>query len=73
MKEAAQGWGLTSPAFAAASVEIAGNFGNVLVDIDNARCRLANALLSVASADSLDAEVLKGAALQRMAPHSRSN
>jgi hypothetical protein len=69
MKQAATGWGLASLAFAAASVKIAGNFGNVPVD-DDVRCRLANALPSVASADSLDAEVLKGAALQRMALHS---
>jgi hypothetical protein len=54
-------------AFDAAWVEIAGNFGNVPVDIDKARYRLANALLSVASEDSRDAEVLKRAALERIA------
>jgi arginase family enzyme len=53
-------------AFDAAWVEIAGNFGNVPADIDNARYRLANALLSVASEDSRDAEVLKRAALERI-------
>jgi hypothetical protein len=54
-------------AFDAAWAEIAGNFGDVPVDIDNARYRLANALLSLASEDSRDVEVLKRAALQRMA------
>jgi len=53
-------------AFNAAWVEIAGNFGNVPADIDNARYRLANALLSVASEDSRDAEELKRAALERI-------
>ena len=54
-------------AFDEAWVEIAGNFGNDPVDIDNARYRLANALLSVASEDSRDVDVLKQAALQIMA------
>ena len=54
-------------AFEEAWAEIAGNFGDVPVDIDNARYRLANALLSLASEDSRDVEVLKRAALQRMA------
>jgi hypothetical protein len=54
-------------AFDAAWAEIAGNFGDVPVDIYNARYRLANALLSLASEDSRDVEVLKRAALQRMA------
>ena len=54
-------------AFDAAWAEIEGNFGNVPVDVDNARYRLANALLSVASEDSRDVQVLKRAALQRMA------
>ena len=54
-------------AFDAAWAEIGGNFGNVPVDIDNARFRLANAVLSIASEDSRDVEVLKRAALQRMA------
>jgi hypothetical protein len=54
-------------AFDAAWVEIAGNFGNVPVDIDKARYQLANALLSVASEDSRDVEVLKRAALERVA------
>ena len=54
-------------AFDAAWVEIAGNFGNDPVDIDNARYRLANALISVASEDSRDVEVLKRGALEEMA------
>jgi hypothetical protein len=54
-------------AFDAAWAEIARNFGDVPVDIDNARYRLATALLSVASEESRDVEVLKRAALQRMA------
>jgi hypothetical protein len=54
-------------AFDEAWVEIAGNFGNVPVDLDNARYRLATALLSVASEDSRDVDVLKQAALQIMA------
>jgi hypothetical protein len=54
-------------AFDAAWAEIAGNFGNVPVDIDNARYRLANALLSAASGGSRDVEVLKRVALERMA------
>jgi hypothetical protein len=54
-------------AFDGAWAEIAHHFGNVPVDIDNARFRLANAILSVADEDSRDVEVLKRAALQRMA------
>lgn len=54
-------------AFDAAWIEIAGNFGNVPVDIDKARYRLATWLLSVAREDSRDAEVLKRAALVEMA------
>jgi len=54
-------------AFDAAWAEIAGNFGEDAQDIDNARYKLANALLSIASEDSRDVEVLKTAALQRMA------
>jgi hypothetical protein len=54
-------------AFDEAWIEIAGNFGNVPVDLDNARFRLATALLSVASEDSRDVDVLKQAALQIMA------
>ena len=54
-------------AFDAAWATIAGNFGNDPGDAEKARLRLANALLSIASEDSRDVEVLKRAALQRMA------
>src|SRR5262245_37854676 len=53
-------------AFDAAWAQIAGNFGNVPIDIDKARYRLASALLSVASEDSRDVEILKGTALKAM-------
>ena len=59
-------------AFDEAWAEIAGNFGNVPIDIDNARFRLANALLSIACEDSRDVGVLRRAALQRMALDYRS-
>jgi hypothetical protein len=58
-------------AFDAAWAEIAGNFGNDPGDIDDALYRLANALLSVASEDSRDVEVLKRAALKQMALDDR--
>jgi hypothetical protein len=54
-------------AFEQAWLEIAGNFGGDPGDIEQARYRLATALLSVASEDSRDVEILKQAALQRMA------
>jgi hypothetical protein len=54
-------------AFDAAWAEISGNFGDDPVDVERARMRLANALLSIANEDSRDVEVLKRAALQRMA------
>jgi len=54
-------------AFDAAWSEIAGNFGDDPADVEKARLRLANALLSIADEDSRDVEVLKRAALQRMA------
>jgi hypothetical protein len=59
-------------AFDAAWAEIAPNFGNDPLEIDNARYKLANAMLSVASEDSRDVEVLKTAALQAMALDYRS-
>jgi hypothetical protein len=46
---------------------IAGNFGDEPLDIERARLKLAKALLSVASEDSRNVEVLKKAALQIMA------
>jgi hypothetical protein len=54
-------------AFDQAWQEIAVNFGNDPFDIERARLRLANALLSIADEDSRDVAVLKRAALQRMA------
>ena len=54
-------------AFDQAWKEIAGNFGNDPFDIERARLRLANAVLSIADDDSRDVTVLKRAALQRMA------
>ena len=54
-------------AFDAAWADIAGNFGQDLIDMEKGRLRLANALLSIASEDSRDVAVLKRAALQRMA------
>jgi hypothetical protein len=54
-------------AFDEAWTDIAGNFGHDAGDIERARLRLANALLSIASEDSRDAATLKRAALQRMA------
>jgi hypothetical protein len=54
-------------AFDEAWVEIAGNFGNDQTEIETARYSLATALLSIASEDSRDVQVLKTAALQRMA------
>jgi hypothetical protein len=46
---------------------IEGNFGGDASDVEKARLRLANALLSVANEDSRDVEVLKRAALEAMA------
>ena len=54
-------------AFDEAWANIAGNFGDDPSDIERARPKLATALLSVASEDSRDVEVLKKAALQVMA------
>jgi len=54
-------------AFDAAWQEIAGNFGSDPHDIETARMKLANAVLSIADEDTRNVEVLKRAALQRMA------
>ena len=54
-------------AFDAAWATISANFGSDAVDAEKARLRLAEALLSIASEDSRNVEVLKRAALQRMA------
>ena len=53
-------------AFDEAWQRIAGNFGNDPQDIERARLRLANALLSVTAEDSRDVEALKRGALQAM-------
>ena len=54
-------------AFDQAWKDISGNFGNDPFDIERARLRLANAVLSIAYEDNRDVAVLKRAALQRMA------
>jgi len=54
-------------AFDQAWAQIAGNFGNDPSDIERARLRLANAMLSVASEDSREVAVLVRAALEAMA------
>jgi hypothetical protein len=54
-------------AFDQAWQEIAGNIGSDPQDIEAARIRLANAVLSIADEDSRDVEVLKRAALLRLA------
>jgi hypothetical protein len=58
-------------AFDEAWLEIAGNFGTDPLQIEAARLRLAEAVLSVAHEDSRDAATLKRAALQRMALDDR--
>jgi len=54
-------------AFDAAWAEVAQNFGSDAKDVERARLRLAKAMLSIAHEDSRDVEVLKRAALERMA------
>jgi len=54
-------------AFDQARTEIAGNFGNSPVEIEGARLRLAEAILSVTTEDSTDVAALKAGALQAMA------
>jgi hypothetical protein len=56
-----------SEAFEAAWSEIAPRFGDDPAEIENARLKLANALLSIADDESRDVPVLKRSALQRMA------
>jgi hypothetical protein len=60
-------------AFDDAWLEIAGNFGTDPLEIEAARLRLAEAVLTVAHEDSRDFETLKRAALQRMALDYRDN
>jgi hypothetical protein len=54
-------------AFDKAWEEIAGNFGDDPQGVEKARLRLADAVLSIADEDNHNVEVLKHAALQRMA------
>ena len=54
-------------AFDEAWQDIAGNFGDDPQDVERARMKLANAVLSIADEESRDVDVLKRAALQRMA------
>jgi hypothetical protein len=54
-------------AFDEAWCEIAGNFGEDPRDVELARAKLANALLSVACEESRDVEALKHGALQAIA------
>ena len=59
-------------AFDAAWAEISNHFGSDPSDIEAARLRLAEAMLSVASEDSRDVEALKTGALQAMAMDYRT-
>jgi hypothetical protein len=54
-------------AFDEAWQQVAGNFGDDTSDAERARLRLARALLLIAHEDSHDVDVLKRAALERMA------
>ena len=53
-------------AFDAAREDIAGNFGNDPGQVEAARLKLANAMLSMANEESRDVELLKQAALERL-------
>jgi hypothetical protein len=57
-------------AFDRAWAQIAGNFGEI--QVDNARLRLADAMLSIATEGSTDVAALKAGALQAMALDYRS-
>ena len=59
-------------AFDQAWAQIAGNFGDGSTQVENARLRLAEAMLSVAIEGSTDIAVLKADALQAMARDYRS-
>jgi len=54
-------------AFDQAWAEIAGNFGGNPIEIETARLKLAEAMLSVATEASIDVAALKACALQAMA------
>jgi hypothetical protein len=53
--------------FDAAWVEIAGNFGDDPAQVEAAQLKLATAVLSIANDDCRDVQVLKIAAIERMA------
>jgi hypothetical protein len=59
-------------AFDEAWAEIAGHFGDNPTQVENARLKLAEALLSVATDGSTDVAALKTGALQAMAMDYRS-
>ena len=59
-------------AFDQAWAQIAGNFGDSPSQVENAKLRLAEAMLSVATEDSKDVAALKAGALQAMALDYRS-
>jgi hypothetical protein len=59
-------------AFDQAWAEIAGNFGDTPTQVESARLRLAEAVLSVTSEDSRDVAALKLGALQAMAMDYRT-
>jgi hypothetical protein len=58
-------------AFDQAWIEVAGNFGSPL-EVEKARLKLANAMLSIASDGSTDVALLKAGALRAMANDYRS-
>jgi hypothetical protein len=59
-------------AFDEAWAQIAGNFGTDPDDVERARLRLADAMISVATEQSRDVAQLKSAALEAMALRYRS-
>jgi hypothetical protein len=59
-------------AFDQAWAQIAGNFGDSPLEVESARLRLAEAILSVTTEDSADVAALKAGALQAMALDYRS-
>jgi len=54
-------------AFDQAWAEIAGNFGNTPIEIESARLRLAEVILSIATEDGTGVAALKARTLQAMA------
>lgn len=59
-------------AFDEAWAEIADHFGNLPIEVESARLRLAEAMLSVAMEGSTDVAALKAGALQAMARDYRT-